>query len=228
MLNINTFRKKQEDQFTVFRIEVAADSMRVGKTTVVEVLAEGLKELGFTVTASYEDWQHNPYLKKSYSNPSKALLDSQKWFIKRKFEQVKEGSKEGIFIQDLPPEGDYNYAVANRNLGRMSQEDFLEYQDYYQSLAWNEVPAPDLLIYLMADDQVLIDRAKKSAREFEVVDSEYFLALKKVNRKWLKEIKDKWQVLEVETNHHNFAKDKIHQELLLDQVIEKLKLKRYN
>lgn len=38
------------------RIEVMAESMRVGKTTAVKVIAEGLRSKGMVVTESYEDW----------------------------------------------------------------------------------------------------------------------------------------------------------------------------
>lgn len=208
------------------RIEVAADSMRVGKTTAVKVIGEGMRKRGYTVTESYEDWEHNPYLKNSYSDPTKNFLESQKWFIKRKFEQIRDGANTNIFIQDVAPEMDYCYAETNRRLGRMSEEDFAEYDKFYRSLDWSQAPAPDLLVYLQASDEVLIQRAMDSAREFEIVEPEYFLMMKRVNREWLLGMKQEsrimnyGKILEMHTDKLDFANDERAKDELVRRVIE--------
>lgn len=178
--------------------------MRVGKTTAVKVIAEGLRKKGYTVTESYEDWQHNPFLKKSYSDPAKNFLESQKWFIQRKWEQVRDGGA-GVFIQDVAPEMDYNYALTNYKLGRMSEEHFLAYDKFYRSLDWRLTPAPDLLVYLEVSDEALIRRAMESRREFESVEPDYFLMMKKVNREWLEGATDEYKILEIDTDKLDFA-----------------------
>jgi thymidine kinase/deoxyadenosine/deoxycytidine kinase len=188
------------------RIEVGADSMRVGKTTAVRVLARGLKALGYPVTAAYEEWQQNPYLKQSYTDPYEHLLESQKWFLHHKYEQVLGASRDSIMVQDLPPEMDYRYAVANQAMGRMRPADFKAYHDYSSQFIWEDVPAPDLLVYLTISDEELIRRATNTARQFEVVDTDYFLALKQTNRRWLAGIKKQWRVLEIDTDTINFAR----------------------
>ena len=205
------------------RIEVMADSMRVGKTTAVKVIAEGLRRKGYTVTESYEDWQNNPYLMNSYTDPERNFLESQKWFIKRKWEQVKKGG-EGIFIQDVSPEMDYCYAETNRRLGRMSEEHFVEYQDYFYTLDWQVAPTPTLLIYLKVSDEGLIQRAMDSRREFETVEPEYFLMMKRVNREWLAGTREnsEYTVLEVETDAYDFANDTKIRADLVGKVVNKI------
>lgn len=208
--------------------------MRVGKTTAVKVIAEGLRAMGRQVSESYEDWQNNPYLKGSYSDPAKNFLDSQKWFIHRKHQQIVDavgtplrstssaGARQ-IFIQDVAPETDYCYALTNLRLGRMSQEHFDEYDKYYRSLDWSLAPSPDLLVYLRVSDKELIRRANAARREFETVDSDYFLMMKKVNREWLKTISNhkfansqmgdrgqnsQMKILKIDTDKLDFANDK--------------------
>lgn len=207
-------------------IEVMADSMRVGKTTAVKVIGEGLRERGYSVTESYEDWQNNPYLKNSYVDPAKNFLESQKWFIKRKYEQVSQGSDTQIFIQDVPPEMDYCYAETNRRLGRMSEEHFAEYDKFYSSLDWSRVSAPDLLVYLQVSDDVLIQRAMDSAREFEVVDPEYYLMMKRVNREWLDKFSNlkfaNSQILLIDTDKLDFAHRAEDKNELVKRVIDSL------
>lgn len=205
------------------RIEVAADSMRVGKTTAVRVIAEGLRDLGYVVTESYEDWQHNPYLKGSYADPEKNFLNSQKWFIRRKWEQVRDGATEGVFLQDVAPEMDYCYAATNLRLGRMSSENFAKYDQYFRGLKWNTAPAPEVLVYLEVSDGELIRRALASRREFESVDENYFLTMKRVNREWLAGVTDEYKILTVETDKLDFAHEIQAKEKLIQLVIERLR-----
>ena len=209
------------------RIEIAADSMRVGKTTAVKVIAEQLMKRGYIVTQSFEDWQSNPYLKGSYSDPAKNFLESQKWFIKRKWQQIRDARGE-ISIQDVAPETDYCYAVTNLLLGRMSQEHFDEYDQFYRSLDWSQAQQPDLIVYLKVGDRELIKRAEASKREFEKVDSEYFLMMKKVNREWIRKFSNhklsNSPIVFVDTNKLDFANEEKAKEELVKMVVERVDL----
>lgn len=213
---------RQKMRNGLVRIEVSADSMRVGKTTAVEVIAEGLGKQGKKVIKSYEDWQNNPYLKGSYSDPAKNFFDSQKWFIRRKWEQVRDGGEGDIFIQDVAPETDFCYAATNVKLGRMSQAHFDEYVEYYQNLDWSLAPAPNLMVYLATGDDELIQRAMDSRREFEIVEPEYFLMMKKVNREWLEMAKDRMNILVVDTDKLDFAHDEGAKVALVERVMQRL------
>jgi deoxyadenosine/deoxycytidine kinase/predicted kinase len=210
------------------RIEVGADSMRVGKTTAVKVIASHLKNQGLKVHQSFEDLGNNPYLKKSYSDPTKALLKSQKWFAARKYEQVKQGAPNHAFIQDVHPEMDYCYAVTNALMGRMSLRQFDEYLTHFNKLDWPAVPFPDLLIYLTVSDDVLVERAQTTARKFEVIDQEYFLVMKIVNRTWLEKVKEKTKVILIDTDDFDFSKSESAKDRLGSMVIKALKLNPKN
>lgn len=206
------------------RIEVGADTMRVGKTTAVEVLAQELNNIGLPVLTSLEDWQHNPYLKKSYKDSSLAILDSQKWFINRKFEQIRDGAKKKVFVQDVHPEMDFCYALTNLILGRMKLNHFKEYVKFFYSLDWAHVPAADALVYLTASDVVVLKRAHASLRPFETIDDNYFLVMKRVNQAWLAGTKYLLDVvvLPINTDNFNFAKNNGAKKKLAKKVLQKL------
>ena len=206
------------------RIEVGADTMRVGKTTAVQVLGRELKRHGLPVTVSLEDWRHNPHLKLSYTDSSLALLNSQKWFIKRKFEQVKRGDRRSVWIQDVHPEMDFCYALTNFIMGRMSLTHFKDYVNYFYSFDWSRLPAADTLLYLTASDAVVLSRAKANLRPFETVDKDYFLVMKRVNQAWLAGTKYLLDVVVVpiNTDHFNFAKNTGPKEKLTKGVLKKL------
>lgn len=204
-------------------IEIGGDSMRVGKTTALTVLRDTLKRHGLTLHASLEDWQHNPYVADSYGDSSETLLKSQEWFSKRKYAQLKNIDPAKTHIQDVHPEMDFCYALCNAVMGRMSLKQFEEYVAHFYALSWQEIPAPDLLIYLTISDDVLLDRAKKSAREFETIDETYFLVMKVVNRKWLEGAKKRYQVMEINTDNFDFSKELVHQEKLAQMVVDRLR-----
>ena len=212
-------------------VTVMSDSMRVGKTTAVKVIAEGMRSRGYKVTESYEDWQHNPYLKGSYADPEKNFLESQKWFVKRKLEQLSNVEetllhqgfgREGIFVQDVPPEMDYNYALTNMRIGRMSAESFERYREYYQGLDRSRLRRVDLLVYLTVSDRELLQRATASRREFETVEEDYFLEMKRVNREWIKKHGSAYNLLKVDTNRLNFVSSGRDRESLVNMVINSL------
>ena len=174
------------------------------------------------MTVSLEDWQHNPYLTKSYRDPSKGLLQSQKWFVKRKHDQILAGDQRKIMIQDVHPEMDFAYAFTNALMDRLSVKQFNNYLKFYQSLKWPKVAAPDLLIYLTASDEVLISRARKSARKFEKVQSKYFLLMKAVNRVWVLGA-DYIKVLMIDTDRFDFSKNGQVKKALIERVVKVLR-----
>ncbi|MBU2051876.1 deoxynucleoside kinase [Patescibacteria group bacterium] len=206
------------------RIEVGADTMRVGKTTAVKVLGQELKSRGLPVKVSFEDWRHNPHLTKSYKDSSLAILNSQKWFAKRKYEQLRLGAKKAIWIQDVHPEMDFCYALTNLILGRMTLKHFKDYAEYFYSFDWAHLPAADALLYLTASDEVVIARAKKNLRPFETIENDYFIVMKRVNQAWLAGTKYLLDVvvMPVNTDNFNFATSKGAKQKLAKKVLKKL------
>ena len=216
-------RNRETSPGTQPHIEVGGDSLRVGKTTALTVLKETLKRHGFTLHATLEDWQHNPYVAASYGDSPEIILKSQQWFAKRKFEQLSAVDPAKSHIQDVHPEMDFCYALCNAVMGRLSLRQFEEYVASYYGLSWQDIPAPDLLVYLTTSDDVLLNRAKKSAREFETIDETYFLVMKIVNRKWLEGAKRRYHVLEVDTDDFDFSSDRKAQEKLASMVVDRLR-----
>ncbi len=206
------------------RIEVGSDSMRVGKSTAVKVLGIEFLKMGLPIMVSLEDWRRNPYLKKSYKDSSKAIFESQKWFAKRKYEQVKHGAEGVIWIQDVHPEMDFGYALTNAIKGRMKLKHFKDYVKYFYSFNWGKIPAPDVLVYLTASDKVLLRRAERTLREFEQIDSDYFLYMKAVNQAWLGGVRNiDIVVLTINTDDYDFATNDKIKEKLAKSVLKKLK-----
>ncbi len=211
----------------VIRVEVGKESMRCGGTSAVKAIVEGLNAKGISASASYEEWEGNPHLQASYLDDPQAFLESQKWFAKRKWEQIKEAREssepvEGVcvVVQDVHPEGDFAYAVTRAMLGQMSNRNLREYAEFFRGLGWELSPFPDLLVYLTADDKTLVERAEASRRPFETFDDHYILTMKKVNRAWLvgAEKHHGERILRIDTNRMDFAHDKAAKQALVRMV----------
>jgi len=208
------------------RIEVAGASMRIGKTTLIRrVLVDRLIQLGIPVLFSPEDWRNNPHLRASYQDQagrSQALKESQKWFAKRKFDQLSKPVDKAVFIQDVSPLMDLGYAVTNAVLEQMLGGDFEQYLASFQRLAWKQVLAPDLTIFLDASDDVLLQRAEKSRRPFETFDQSYILTMAAINGFLINSAPDQDSILHVETDNNNFARDEEVQDWLFSLIVKEL------
>ena len=83
-------------------------------------------------------------------------------------------------------------------------------------------------MYLKVGNRELIKRAEASRREFEKVDSEYFLMMKKVNREWIRKFSNhklsNSPIVFVDTNKLDFANEEKAKEELVELVSEKIGL----
>lgn len=88
---------------------------------------------------------------------------------------------------------------------------------------------PDLLVFLTASDRVLLSRAESSRREFETVEPEYFLMMKRVNEEWIRELdknkEQEYRILKINTDNFDFAHDEVAKRELVARVRGKLALK---
>lgn len=212
-------------------IEICGVGMRVGKTTLLEALSEGLASKGLPVEKSYEEYKLNPHLELSYDplDPvakSKAILNNQKWFVGHKREQLSRPNGQVIHIQEVSPEMDWSYATASYLLDRLSQEDYQEYLGFYRELNWHEVPAPDLYVYVAASEDVYLNRVRASLRQFEEqveFDADYYLTLRGVNQHWLQQAKlKKRNVLVVDSDNLNFAMPGEERDRVVELVLKEI------
>lgn len=191
----------------------------VGKTTLVDLLVrrfEGVKVL--------EDVE-NPFLDKFYQDRPGAAFQVQLYFLLSRFKQQQEIVQREIFrrlvVADYPFPKDRIFAYLN-----LSDDELLIYDKLY-TLLEPQVPAPDLLIYLVADVETCMARIRKRQRSFE----------RNLSREYLGELIDAYNhfyhhyrrspVLVVDTRHVNFPQRPADFEQLLDQLRKPIKGTHY-
>ncbi|MDY7035187.1 MAG: deoxynucleoside kinase [Thermodesulfobacteriota bacterium] len=132
----------------------------VGKTSLALMLAEKMNG-----EALLEDIEENPFLAKFYKNPDKYGFQTQIFFLLRRYQQALKISQIGLFkraiISDYLFDKDRIFARTN-----LDDNEFWLYEQLYKLLKKRVTP-PDLIIFLQARTEVLMERIKRRDRKYE-------------------------------------------------------------
>jgi deoxyguanosine kinase len=141
--------------------------IRVGKSTLCNVIAETLHAQRISEPDS------NPFLKPFYQGEAGAAFQAQFAFLIARYEQLAalevKHNPNKTFVADYIFEKDKLFACLN-----LSDQELDVYSRYYDLFRQN-VPAPDLVIYLQASPEVLRKRLKKKNAPGEKAISDDYL-----------------------------------------------------
>ena len=139
--------------------------LRVGKSTLARILAERLH------ARRVFDCEDNPFLGEFYKEKPGSALRAQMYFLFERQKRLREAlavDSPAPLLSDFLMEKDRIFANLN-----LDDEELKLYDRYYGTLA-NELPAPDLVIYLQAKPEVLRARiAKKAAKDEAQISPDY-------------------------------------------------------
>lgn len=143
----------------------------VGKTALARRLAT---EFGSELILEGVD--DNQFLGKFYEDPARYALHAQLFFLLERYRQ-----QQSLDHQDLAVRGavaDYLFAKDAIFAGvTLQEEELVLYRQVYQLLD-AQIPKPDLVIYLEARPEILLERIKKRGRDFErAIDEDYLARL---------------------------------------------------
>jgi deoxyguanosine kinase len=141
--------------------------IRVGKSTLTRVLAE---RLNAQLVMEVED---NPFLRPFYEGERGAGFQAQFAFLIRRFEQLQGldlgASSQKMVVADFIFEKDKLFACLN-----LTDQELDTYNRYYNHFR-EQLPTPDLVIYLQATPEVLKKRLKKKNAPGEKAINEEYL-----------------------------------------------------
>jgi deoxyguanosine kinase len=143
----------------------------VGKTTLANKLARS-----FGSDLLLEGASENPFLEKFYENPKAAALPTQLFFLFQRAQQLKEMKQEDMFnpvrVADFLVEKDRLFAELTLDA------DELELYELVYSNLTIDTPQPDLVVYLQAPVEILLDRIQKRGLKHErFIESAYLQRL---------------------------------------------------
>ncbi len=150
-----------------FKFIAVEGPIGVGKTSLVDLLASRLDAR--KVIENVE----NPFLHDFYQDRPGAAFQCQLFFLLNRFRQHQELAQGNLFRQtalcDYIFAKDKIFAYLN-----LSDSELMLYERLYGVLE-EQVPHPDLVIYLQARDEVLMERVRRRERDYEREISESYV-----------------------------------------------------
>ena len=191
-----------------------AGNIGAGKSTLTGLLAET-----FGWEPFYEANAENPYLADFYEDMQRWSFHSQVFFLGKRLEHHRQLlDHPGSVVQDRTVYEDAE--VFARNLGEqdtMTERDYDAYRRLYKAVS-AFLPPPDLIVYLEASVEMLLQRISRRGREFERnIEPAYLERLNHLYRQWIED----WTacpVLRVTIDGTDFAHNAADFEQLKDNI----------
>jgi deoxyadenosine/deoxycytidine kinase len=194
-----------------FRHITVEGPIGVGKTSLVELLADR-----FEGVMVLEDIT-NPFLPSFYEGRPGAAFQVQIYFLLSRFQQQREIAQMNLFqrlvLADYTFPKDRIFAYLN-----LDDTDLRVYEKLYPVLE-QEVPKPDLVIYMQASGAVLMERIRRRARDFERgIEPAYLQRLSEAYSYYFFHYRET-PLLVVNTDDIDFVNDPADLEALIEQIM---------
>ena len=195
-----------------------AGNIGVGKTTLTRLLSQELKWRAY-----YEKVIDNPYLPLFYDDMMRWSFHLQIYFLSHRFKSQKEITEwPDSCIQDRSIYEDVEiFARTIHESGNMSKVDYENYRLLFSTMV-AYLRKPDLIIYLDATVDDLIERILKRGRDFEqTIDPDYLRQLHLAYDRWISEAEEQGlKILRINTTKKNFENDPKEVEMLVKYIRE--------
>ena len=180
----------------------------VGKTSLANLIS---KELGARLVL--EQFEENPFLPEFYKDPERYSFQTQLFFLLQRYRQQQELKQVDMFqnllITDYLFVKDRLFASLNLN------EKEMHLYDTVANLLEKNIIRPDLVIYLQADTDTLMNNIARRGREMEEdISKDYIDALGQVYTEYFFRYQDSPLVI-INTSNIDF----VHNEKDLKEII---------
>jgi deoxyguanosine kinase len=191
----------------------------VGKTTLARLLQPGLSS-----ELLLEVFEENPFLSSFYADRARYAFQTQMFFLLSRYRQQRstipvtlaEGSS---IISDYTFDKDALFAGIN-----LEGDELEMYYRIHEALA-EKIPSPDLVVYLRASTDVLMQRIAFRDRPYErVMERSYIEELNQAYDKFFNESSNHFTVLTIDTTNMNFVTHSDHLHQIENRIRQTLKM----
>ena len=193
------------------RFIVVEGPIGVGKTSLAQRLAASL-----AAEPVLEQAAQNPFLERFYRNPRAGAFPAQLYFLFQRAQQLGALKQQDLFA----PLRVADYLLDKDRLFARVTLDEAEYGLYEQVCAKLDIqpPRPDLVVYLQAPVDTLIERVHRRGIDFErAIPAEYLARLADAYTRSFYRYEEA-PLLIVNSERLNFVDDSAHVELLLERI----------
>ena len=132
----------------------------VGKTSLARRVADSL---GYELVL--ERAEENPFLERFYKDPTNAALPTQLYFLFQRARQIQGLRQNDMFapvrVSDFLLEKDRLFAQLT-----LADDEYRLYEQVYEQMSI-DAPVPDLVVYMQAPVEVLVERVQTRGIEYE-------------------------------------------------------------
>jgi deoxyguanosine kinase len=194
-----------------YRYIVIEGPIGAGKTSLARILAERCGG-----TALLEEPEANPFLAKFYRDTRRYALPAQLFFLFQRANQVRDLTQSDMFrkmvFADFMFEKDPLFAQLT-----LDDDELKLYQQIYAHLKL-QAPVPDLVIYLQAAPETLIERVARRAASYERdISEDYLVRLNETYTRFFHQF-DAAPLLIVNSDNLNFVDSPGDFDLLLQRI----------
>lgn len=193
----------------------------VGKTTLSRLLAPR-----FQADLLLEVFEENPFLADFYADREAYAFQTQIFFLLSRYHQQKEVPEKldsgGNLIADYTFEKDALFACLN-----LTGDELETYYNVHEALA-EKLPLPDLVVFLQAGTDVLMQRIALRDRPYERnMDRGYIDNLNQAYEEFFDQQHSGAPVLSINTNQLNYVSNEEDLDLVENRIRQALKLPPY-
>lgn len=197
---------------------LVAGNIGAGKTSITERIGE---RLGFDT--GYESVSDNPYLPDFYKDMRVWSFHLQIFFLGHRAQQHLDlaGRQKSAILDRSIYEDAYIFARALHHMGNLSERDYAAYRNVFE-LVMRSLPSPDLLVYLKAPVDMLVQRIQRRGRAIESgISAEYLSLLDHFYEEWIQNY-DLSPVLTIRSDDLDFVHKPQHLDIVIKRIQEKL------
>lgn len=172
----------------------------VGKTTLARQLGPS-----FEAELLLEIFEENPFLSDFYGDRARYAFQTQIFFLLSRYHQQRKGVREALsenpwLISDYTFEKDRLFAEVN-----LEGDELDMYFKVHEALS-EKITRPDLVVYLQADTDILMQRIAQRDRSYErQMEMDYIATLNKTYEMYFTNCADK-NCLTINTNDLDFVR----------------------
>ena len=194
-----------------FRYLVIEGPIGAGKTSLARALADAC---GGSLVL--EDPDANPFLPRFYQDAERYALPAQLFFLFQRVNQLRELNQpdffRGLTISDFMLDKDPLFASLT-----LKDDEYQLYQKIHAHLQ-PQVPVPDLVIYLQASPETLLERVRRRGASYEEnIEEAYLMRLADAYARFFHQY-SLAPLLIVNSDHLDFVKSREALDLLLQRI----------
>jgi deoxyadenosine/deoxycytidine kinase len=197
------------------KLIVIVGNLGAGKTTLAKKIGEKMNWY-----VGYESVVDNPYLTDFYSDMAKWSYHLQLYFLGFRAEQHKLASEytQSSILDRSIYEDAHIFAKSLFKSGLLEERDYDSYMKLYHIVIEN-LPKPDLLVYVHAPIEVLKQRINQRGQKFDKdLSTEYLTMIEGAYQEWLNQFDD-CPLINFDSSQLNYLDNETDFQFVLDEIL---------